>query len=161
MRILVAVTAALGGLAATGAASAVLPVGSKSFKGVTSERGINGFRADITFRTAPGSRSIRNFVFETIGCFGHGAFPVGVDPFADTVWRIATIPVSAKGILSAQVRPKTTRPDSGTMTATITGSFSSPTRLVGKVTFSQVQNGAECGPQTVKFAATVSAPAPS
>jgi hypothetical protein len=42
------------------------------------------------------------------------------------------------------------------MTMTISGTFSTPTRLVGKVTFSQEQNGAECGPQTVKFAATTS-----
>ena len=48
-----------------------------------------------------------------------------------------------------------TAPDAGTMRATVTGSFTSATRATGKITFSQVQDGAECGPQTVKFAATL------
>jgi hypothetical protein len=156
MRKFVVVTAIIGGLVCAAAALAVLPVSSKSFTGVTSERPINGFRASVTFKTSVGGRTVRNFVFETLGCFGHGAFPLGVDPFAETVWRVKTIQVSPKGDLSAKVTPRTTTLDAGTMTATISGKFSSPTRLEGKVTFSQEQSGAECGPETVKFAATTS-----
>jgi hypothetical protein len=156
MRTFVAITVIAGSLALTGSAPAVLPVPSKKFVGVTSEHGINGFKPTVTFKTAVGGRALRNFVFQTVGCFGHGAFPVGVDPFADTMWRVASIPVAATGVVSAKLSPRPTRSDAGTMAMTITGAFASRTRLVGKVTFSQEQAGSDCGPQTVKFAATTS-----
>jgi hypothetical protein len=37
----------------------------------------------------------------------------------------------------------------------VTGSFTSTTKVAGKITFNQSQDGANCGPQTVKFAATL------
>ncbi len=156
MRKFVVVTAIIGSLTFAAAALAVLPAASKSFAGVTSERPINGFRATVTFKTSPGGRTVRNFTFQTLGCFGHGQFPVGTDPYAETLWRIKTMPVGPKGDLSAKVLPTTTVPDSGTMSATVSGSFVSPSRFEGKVVLSQVLGGADCGPRTVKFAATSS-----
>ena len=45
---------------------------------------------------------LRNFVFETLGCFGSGAFPVGVDPYFESPWRVKAIPVNKKGVYSAK-----------------------------------------------------------
>jgi len=119
MRKLVAITVSATSLVLAASAPAVLPTPSKKFEGVTSEHGINGFKPTVTFKTSTGGRALRNFVFQTVGCFGHGAFPVGVDPFADTLWRVASIPVGATGVVSAKLSPRPTRSDAGTMAMTI------------------------------------------
>jgi hypothetical protein len=156
MRTIVAMTALAAVLAVSAVAGAAVPVAKKTFKGTTSEHAINGFKPAITFRTGAGGHSMRSFVFETLGCFGTGAFPVGVDPFVESPWRIASIAVGKTGAFNlAKVRATSTAPDAGSMTATVTGSFTSTTKVAGKITFNQSQDGANCGPQTVKFAATL------
>ena len=154
MRRLLVTTAIAGGLVVTASALAVLPTQRAKFSGVTSERPINGFRPTVTFTAPAGGRTLKNFVFQTLGCFGSGQFPVGVDPFFQSQWRVASIPVDTTGVYSAKVNATSPAPDAGRLTATISGSFKTATRAVGKITFSQVQSGAECGPQTVKFTAT-------
>ena len=153
MRKLVVVTAVAGSLILAGSAPAVAPSQKTSFQGTTSEPKINGFRATVTFKTGIGGTTMRNFVFQTLGCFGTGAFPVGVDPYAETSWRVASVPVTKTGAFSAKVVPTTTTPDAGTMTATISGTFSASKKASGKIVFFQDQSGGECGPQTVRFTA--------
>jgi hypothetical protein len=153
MRTLVVVTTIVASLVLAASALAVLPAARTKFAGTTSERPINGFRATVTFAAGPGGRTIRNFVFQTLGCFGTGAFPAGTDPYAEEPWRVASIPVDAKGAFSAAVKPVGSGIDAGKMTAKISGSFTGATKVAGKITFSQVQSGSDCGPQTVKFAA--------
>jgi hypothetical protein len=156
MRTLVAVTAIAATLTLAGSAPATLPGQKASFSGVTSERAINGFRATVTFKIGIGGRTVRSFVFQTLGCFGTGAFPVGVDPYAETSWRVNSMPVSATGVFSAKVTPTTTTPGAGKMAATISGTFNTARKVTGKFVFSQAQNGGECGPQTVRFTAVSS-----
>jgi len=151
--VLIALTAAL---AVAASALAAAPVARKIFKGTTSEHAVNGFKPSVSFKTGATGLAMNSFVFETLGCFGTGAFPVGVDPFVESPWRIASIPVGKTGTFSVpQARVTSTAPDAGRMTASITGSFTSPTRGTGKIVFSQTQDGATCGPQTLKFAATL------
>jgi hypothetical protein len=128
------------------------------FMGVTSERPINGYKATVRFTAPSGRRVMRNFVFETLGCFGSGAFAVGVDPYFESPWRVKAIPVNKKGVYSASVKATSPAADAGTLTATIKGSFRGARKAIGKITFSQEQSGAECGPQTIKFTAVVSRP---
>jgi hypothetical protein len=155
MRNLIVTTAIAAGLIiAVSATAAVLPTQRAKFSGITSEHANNGYKPTVTFSTPAGGRTLRNFVFQTLGCFGSGRFPVGVDPFAISPWRVASIPVAANGVYSAKVKAIQLGQDAGELTATISGSFTSPQRVVGKIVFSQAHNGAECGPQTVKFAAT-------
>jgi len=158
MRRLFVITAMAGSLVLAASALAVLPTQRSKFNGVTSEHAINGYKPTVTFTAPAGGRTLRNFVFETLGCFGTGRFPVGVDPFAEAPWRVAKIPVDKTGVYSAKVKATSTALDAGKLTATISGSFTSASKVTGKITFWQVQSGAECGPQTVKFTATTDRP---
>ena len=156
MRRFIVTTGTAAALIFAATALAALPTQRVVFKGVTSEHAINGYKPTVQFTALSGGRQIKYFVFQTLGCFGHGAFPVGVDPFVDTIWRVTSISIPKSGAFTAKVRPRTTTPDAGEMTATISGTFTSSKRVVGKIVFSQVQAGSECGPQTVKYAATAS-----
>jgi len=151
--VLIALTAAL---AVAASALAAAPVARKIFKGTTSEHAVNGFKPSVSFKTGATGLAMNSFVFETLGCFGTGAFPVGVDPFVESPWRIASIPVGKTGTFNVpKARVTSTAPDAGKMTASVTGSFTSPTKAAGKIVFSQTQDGATCGPATVKFVATL------
>ena len=77
-----------------------------------------------------------------------------VDPFAETQWHFGPIPVSAKGAYSVKGKATTPITDAGTMTVAISGSFKDAQTVTGKITFSQNQEGATCGPRTVTFTAT-------
>jgi hypothetical protein len=154
MRRLIVTTALVGSLVLAASALAALPAKRSIFKGVTSEHKVNGYKPTVQFTVPAGGRFLRNFVFQTLGCFGSGAFPVGVDPFIETPWRVKSVPVGKTGAYSATVKATSPTPDSGNLTATISGSFRGAKKVVGKIAFSQVQSGAECGPRTVKFIAT-------
>jgi hypothetical protein len=156
MRTLVVTAIAGAALVLTAAALAVLPTQRTIFKGETSERAVNGYKPVVRFTSLSGGRQIKFFYFETLGCFGHGRFPVGTDPYSENPWRLTAIPVSKDGTYSAKVKGTGLSPDAGTMAATVTGSFTSASNATGKITFSQAQEGATCGPRTVKFSATAS-----
>jgi hypothetical protein len=157
MRRLIVTAAVAAGVVFTASALAVLPSQRSVFKGVTSEHKVNGYKPTIQFTALPGGRTLKFFTFQTLGCFGHGQFPVGTDPFAENPWRLPAIPVAKTGTFSAKVKATPTSSDAGRMTATVTGSFTSASRSVGKITFSQDQEGATCGPRTVKFVVSTSA----
>jgi hypothetical protein len=156
MRRLIVTAIAGAALVLTATALAVLPTQRTVFKGVTSEHAVNGYKPVVKFTSLSGGRQIKFFYFETLGCFGHGRFPVGTDPFSENPWRLTAFPVSKDGTYSAKVRGRGLSPAAGTMTATVTGSFTSVSKTTGKITFSQAQEGATCGPQTIKFSATAS-----
>lgn len=154
MRRLIVSSAVAASLVLTASTFAALPSQKAKFNGVTNEHPINGYKATVTFTSPAGGRFLKNFVFQTLGCFGVGSFPVGVDPFIEMPWRVASIPVSTTGSYTLKASPTSTAPDAGKMVATISGSFTSASTITGKITFSQAQSGATCGPKTVKFTAS-------
>jgi hypothetical protein len=158
MRRLIVTTAALAGLVLAASAAATLPTQRTVYRGYTSEHQINGYRPTIQFVASAGGRTLRNFVFQTLGCFGAGSFPVGTDPFFEYPWHLPSIPVATTGTYSAKLKATPASTDAGTMTATVTGSFTNATTVSGKITFSQAQNGATCGPRTVNFTVSSNAP---
>ena len=137
MRRLIVTTALAGSLVLAPRRSPSSRPSASKFYGVTSEHAVNGYKPTVTFTAPAGGRTLTNFVFQTLGCFGTGQFPVGVDPFAAAPWRVAKIPVAKTGVYSAKVNATSTALDAGTLTATISGSFTSATEVTGKITFSQ------------------------
>jgi hypothetical protein len=156
MRRLIVITAVAAGLVFATAAVAVLPSQRAVYKGTTSEKKVNGYKATVRFVAPAGGRVLTNFAFQTLGCFGTGMFPVGVDPFAANSWRLPKIPVEKTGAWSAKLKASSTALDPGTLTATVTGSFTNASTVEGKITYSQAHSGATCGPRTVKFVASSS-----
>ena len=140
-------------LAAT--AGAALPHNGP-FAGKTALHPINGFSDLVTFNASSGGRKVTKFTFGTLGCFGVGAFPVGVDPYGDPTNTaiIKSIPVTPTGTFTITVKP--TLPDAGgtVTTAVIQGTFTSASAVSGTITISQSDNGDTCGPSKMKFSAT-------
>jgi hypothetical protein len=157
MRRSIVTIAVLASFVLAGAALAALPTQRAVFKGVTSERAVNGYKPTLQFTAVNRGRTLKFFVFQTLGCFGHGSFPVGVDPFMETPWRLPQIPVSKAGTYSAKVKGTSTNPEAGTLMATVTGTFTSATTATGKITFTQDDGFSDCGPKTVKFTVTSAA----
>ena len=90
MRRFIVIGSAVAALVCAVSAFAAVPSQRTVFKGVTSEHAVNGYKPTIQFVAQPGG-TITNFVFQTLGCFGSGTFPVGVDPFAETPWKLPRI----------------------------------------------------------------------
>jgi hypothetical protein len=157
MRKLIVTTAAVSVLVFAASAYAVIPTQRTVFRGVTSEHAVNGYKPTIQFVAQPGGR-LTNIVFQTLGCFGAGQFAVGVDPFAESPWKLPKLTVPKTGTVTAKVAAKSNALDSGKMTVTFTGTFTSASKMTGKITFSQDQSGATCGPKTVKFAVSTNPP---
>jgi hypothetical protein len=152
MRPLVVITALLGALVLAASALAVMPRARASFTGVnSSEKPINGFRPTVTFRVSPNGRVLTNFEFQTLGCFGIGRFPAGVDPYAESTWRVKTVAVGRLGTFAAKVKPVLLFPDGTKMTATIAGTFAKPDQTTGTIIYRMSINGSVCGPRTLKF----------
>ncbi len=88
-------------LALAAVAYAALPQ-KGPFAGKTALRPINGFVDVVTFNAAPNGGSLRKFTFGTLGCFGHGSYPVGTDPYADptNTALMKTVTVAANGSFS-------------------------------------------------------------
>ena len=158
MRRLIVITSVAFVLVFATSALAVLPSQKSVFRGYTSEHEVNGFKPTIQFTAQPGGRTLTNFVFQTLGCFGSGQFPVGVDPFAEMPWRLPKVAVPATGTVTTKLKATSTALDAGKMAVTFTGTFTSASKMTGKITYSQDQSGATCGPKTVKFTVSTNAP---
>jgi hypothetical protein len=156
MRRLIVTTGLVATLAFATSALAVLPSQRAVFNGITSEHAVNGYKPTVKFTVVNGGRTLKFFVFQTLGCFGHGQFPVGVDPFIESPWRLPAIPVAKTGTYSAKVKGTSTNAEAGTLFATVTGSFTSTSKATGKITFTQDDGLSDCGPRTVKFTASSS-----
>jgi hypothetical protein len=154
-----AITLALTSMLSLVAASmAALPTRGP-FAGKTSVHSINGFNDLVTFKAATNGLSLTKFTFGTLGCFGHGSFPVGTDPYGDPMYNglVKSIPVASNGTFLT-----TTTPVFGgttvVTTATIKGSFTSANAVSGTITIKQSNNGDTCGPTTMKFTAAPGTP---
>jgi hypothetical protein len=148
LAITLAVSAMLGLVAA---AAAALPV-KGPFAGKTSAKRINGFNDLVTFTSS--GKTLKKFQFGTLGCFGVGSFPVGVDPYGDatnTATVKGTIPVSAKGTFTVITKPVLADPQGTVTTAVIQGTFTNSTTASGTITITQNANGDKCGPAKMKF----------
>jgi len=158
MRRLIVTASAAAALVFAASALAVVPSQKSVFKGYTTEHAVNGFKPTIQFTAQPGGKTLTGFTFQTLGCFGSGTFPVGVDPFAEMPWRLPKITIPSTGTVTTKLNATSTALDAGKMAVTFTGTFTSSSKMTGKITFSQDQSGATCGPKTVKFTVSTNAP---
>src|SRR5205085_4786123 len=91
-------------LAAVAAATGALPRAGARYTGPTNSKVVNGFGNTVTFLA--GARSLKRFSFGTLGCFGYGTFPVGVDPYSTSIAQLPkTVPVTAKGTFAVTSVP--------------------------------------------------------
>jgi hypothetical protein len=152
MRKLVVVAAFAGSLLLATSAFAVAPRARATFLGSTSEKAINGYRGTVSFKVASSGRQLSKFTFETLGCFGHGRFPAGVDPYAETPWVVPTIVAAKNGSFTlTKVKATSTNAMGAAIIATITVSFKSASAATGKIVYTMKQDGATCGPATIRF----------
>ena len=120
------------------------------FKGVTSEHAVNGYKPTIQFVAQPGGKSHERRLRDA-RLLRLRQFAVGVDPFAESPWKLPKLTVPQTGrspprsreVAGARLREQS---------VTFTGTSTSASKMTGKITFSQDQSGATCGPKTVKFA---------
>jgi hypothetical protein len=159
MRRLAIMLAATSTLGFAAAAFAALPV-KGPFAGRASLHPFNGFPALVTFAASANGRTLTKFQFETLGCFGHGQYPAGTDPFGDptALGKIKSIPVTPQGSFLLTTKPVFDGADGTVTTATIKGTFSSSRSLSGTITLSQTANGDTCGPATMRFTAVPGTP---
>jgi hypothetical protein len=157
-KLALAATAGMAILAGT--AFAALPQ-KGPFAGTTSAHPINGFKDGVQFIVINNGRTLHDFTFGTLGCFGTGAFPVGVDPFAlaSSVGRVSTIPVSPTGTFLVTTKPRFADTQGGIVTtAVIQGTFTSATAVKGTITISQTFKTDKCGPAKMTFTAAPGRP---
>lgn len=142
-------------LAAVAAASAALPRVGARYTGPTNSKVVNGFGNTVTFLT--GSRSLKRFSFGTLGCFGYGTFPVGVDPYSTSLAQLSkVVPVTAKGTfaLSSTAASWSGGDSSLKLKVAVVGAFSSATAAQGTITITETgANGGSCGPVKMTFVA--------
>lgn len=158
MRKLAITLAVTGTLVFVAVAGAAVPTHG-AFAGTTSLRRINGFDDLVTFSASTTGKTLRKFQFGTLGCFGTGAFPVGVDPYGDptAIATIKTITVLPNGTFT--VTSKQTLPGSTIVTtAIVQGKFTTSKAVSGTITVSQSNNGDTCGPTKMKFSAQPGTP---
>ncbi|HZO98119.1 MAG TPA: hypothetical protein VFB42_12180 [Gaiellaceae bacterium] len=140
--------------AAAAAASGALPRAGVRFTGLTSAKKVNGFQDTVTFVT--GTRSLRRFSFGTLGCFGYGTFPVGVDPYATSLAQLKTVPLTPKGTFSVKSAAASYNAGDpgGKLLVTVTGRFSSARSATGTISVVETAgNGGSCGPVKMTFTA--------
>jgi hypothetical protein len=144
-------------LAAVAAASGALPHAGARYTGPTNSKVVNGFGNNVTFLA--GSKTLKRFSFGTLGCFGYGTFPVGVDPYSTSLAQLSkTVPVTAKGTFAATSVPATWSggDDTTKIKVTINGTFSSATAAKGTIWVTETgANGGTCGPVKMTFTAKV------
>ena len=116
---------------------------------------VNGFGNTVTFLA--GSRSLKRFSFGTLGCFGYGTFPVGVDPYSTSLAQLPkAVPVTAKGTFAVTASPASWSGGDSSLKlkVTINGSFTSATAATGTIAISETGgNGGSCGPVKMTFTA--------
>jgi hypothetical protein len=160
MRKLAITLAVSSALVLSAVAGAVVPTHG-AFAGTTSLRAINGFNDIVTFSASSTGKTLKKFQFGTLGCFGTGAFPVGVDPYGApegtaTIKSITVLPNGTFTVTSKQMLPGA---ENNTMTtAVVQGKFTSSSKVSGTISISQSANGDVCGPTKMKFTAQPGTP---
>jgi len=146
-------------LSAVAVAAGALPRAGARYTGPTNSKVVNGFRNTVTFLA--GARSLKRFSFGTLGCFGYGTFPVGVDPYSTSLAQLPkAVPVDAKGAFAAtSVAASWNGGDSGMkLKITLSGTFSSSTAAKGTILLTESNaNGGTCGPVKMTFTAKLGA----
>jgi len=159
-KLIFAITTAL--LAATcAAAAAVMPHVGARYTGPTSAKVVNGFGDTVTFLT--GRTTLKRFSFGTLGCFGYGTFPVGVDPYGTSIAQLTkSVPLIATGTSAGTFKIAPTvatyggADDSIKLKAAVVGQFSTPTSAKGIITLTETgANGGSCGPVKMTFTAAL------
>jgi hypothetical protein len=142
-------------LVAVAAAAAALPRSGARYTGPTNSKVVNGFGNSVTFLA--GSRTLKRFSFGTLGCFGYGQFPVGVDPYSTSLAQLPKlVPVTAKGTFAVTSTPANwSGGDAATqLKVSLTGVFTSATAAQGTIWVSETgANGGKCGPVKMTFVA--------
>ena len=162
-------TAVRGGLALAAAIACALllcavalaakPKKNARFEGTTSATPVEGFHAPVTFTVAPDSKSLYRFTFGSFGCFGAGGFRPNVNPYTgNSLIEAGKLKVPANGKFTDHaISGYTVQGQTTTTNITISGRFSTPKRLSGTITLSQVVTGggvnAKCGPQKLSYTA--------
>ena len=154
MRKLIIALALTTTLATVAAATGALPRLGARYTGPTNSKMVNGFGNSVTFLA--GSRTLKRFSFGTLGCFGYGTFPVGVDPYSTSLAQLPkSVPVTAKGTFAITSTPANW---SGGDTATklkvsVIGAFSSATAAKGTISITETGANGSCGPVKMTFVA--------
>ena len=142
-------------LVVVAAATAAMPHAGARYTGPTNSKVVNGFGNTVTFLA--GSRSLKRFSFGTLGCFGYGTFPVGVDPYSTSLAQVQKlVPVTAKGTFALTSTPVSWSGGDATtkLKVTINGTFSSASAAKGTIWVSETgANGGSCGPVKMTFVA--------
>ena len=154
-KLIIAITTTL--FAATYAAAAsVMPHVGARFTGPTNAKVVNGFGDTVTFLT--GRTTLKRFSFGTLGCFGYGQFPTGVDPYGISIAQLTkSVPLSATGAFKIT---STTASYGGADSSTkikvsVIGQFSSTTSAKGTISVIETgANGGSCGPVKMTFTAS-------
>ena len=133
-----------------------LPANSTPMNSARCRAGVvNGFGDTVTFLT--GRTTLRRFSFGTLGCFGYGQFPVGVDPYGISFAPLTkSVPVSATGAFKITSAAATYSGDNSTkLKVSVTGQFSTATSAKGTISLIETgPNGGSCGPVKMTFTAT-------
>jgi len=131
-------------LTAAAASAAVAPRAGVRWNGYTNAKKVNGFDDNVTFLT--GTKTLRGFSFGTVGCFGYGTFPVGVDPYATSLAQIKPVPLSSKGTFTITAAPAAwSGGDSATtLLVTVSGQFSTARSASGTINVTEKANGTSC-----------------
>ena len=143
-------------LTVVAAASAALPHPGARYTGPTNSKVVNGFGNTVTFLA--GARSLKRFSFGTLGCFGYGTFPVGVDPYSTSLAQLPmSVPVTAKGTFAVTSTPANwSGGDSDTkLKVSVVGTFSSATAAKGTISVTETGANGSCGPVKMTFVAKV------
>jgi len=140
---------------AVGLAAAAVPHAGGRYTGPTSSKVVNGFGNSVTFLA--GAKSLKGFSFGTLGCFGFGTFPVGVDPYSTSLAQLPkAVPVTAQGTFSVtSAAASWNGGDEGTtIKVSVSGSFTSSSAAKGTIAISESNgNGGSCGPVKMTFVA--------
>ena len=136
---------------AVAAATSARPQSGR-FSGYVAVKKVNGFSDTVTFIVRP--KSLKNFSFGTLGCFGYGNFPTGVDPFATSLATVYSVPLTAGGTFAVKAaKASYAGGDISTkLFVTVAGQFTSATSATGTITYTETgANDAKCGPSKMNF----------
>jgi hypothetical protein len=141
-------------------APAAKPKKNARFAGTTNATPVEGFHAPVKFTVSPDGRSLYNFTFGSFGCFGAGGFAPNKNPYTGhSLIDAGRLKVGSNGKFEDNaISAYTVQGQTTTTKITISGAFSSPKKVSGKITFSQTVVGggvnSRCGPVTPRFSAT-------
>ena len=145
-------------LAGAATALAAHPKKGAHFSGSFSYKGINGFKAPVSFTVAKNGKTLTGFRYSTLGCFGGGGFQKGVDYYTKpySFINVGSVKVSSSGHFSVKgvVFKYTAAGYTTTTSSTVSGSFTGAKSASGTVTFVQTNPGGfSCNSSALSFKA--------